>query len=102
MVAYSAACCFRLLASCPIMSESYQLYQYDGCPFCSRVQRFLDGAGIQMEIRDTLRDPQAFRELLQGGGSSTVPCLKIVTEDATRWLYESLEIIEYLKQRTGS
>lgn len=85
-----------------MMSESYQLYQYDGCPFCSRVRQFLDGAGIEMEIRDTLRDPQAFRELLQGGGSSTVPCLKIVTDDATRWLYESLDIIAHLKRRTGN
>jgi len=81
------------------MSESYQLYQYDGCPFCSLVRRFLDEAGIEIEVRDTLRDPEAFRELVQGGGSATVPCLRIVTGGATRWLYESRDIIEYLEGR---
>ena len=81
------------------MSETYQLYQYASCPFCYRVRRFLDSAGIDIETRDTLRDPEAFRELVQGGGSSTVPCLRIDTDSGTRWLYESLDIIEYLKDR---
>ena len=81
------------------MSESYQLYQYDRCPFCYRVRSFLDEAGIEIEMRDTLRDPQAFRELVQGGGSTTVPCLRIDSGDETRWLYESADIIEYLKDR---
>lgn len=83
------------------MSETYQLYQYDSCPFCYRVRRFLHDAGIEMEIRDTLRDREAARELREGGGSSTVPCLRIDSEDGTRWLYESLDIISYLKDRAG-
>jgi glutathione S-transferase len=82
-----------------MMSETYQLYEYDRCPFCYRVRRFLDGAGIQIEGRDTLHDRDAFRELVQGGGRSTVPCLRIDTDDGTRWLYESLDIITYLKDR---
>ena len=83
------------------MSETYQLYQYDRCPFCYRVRRFMDDAGIDIEIRDTLRDPAAASELRQGGGSSMVPCLRIDDEHGTRWLYESLDIIEYLKDRFG-
>lgn len=81
------------------MSETYQLFQYDRCPFCRRVRQFMDSAGIDIEIRDTLRDPEAFRELVRGGGRSTVPCLKIQSEEGTRWLYESADIIAFLRDR---
>ena len=80
-------------------SETYQLFQYDSCPFCYRVRRFLDGAGIEIDMRDTSRNPEAFRELVQGGGRSTVPCLRIERDDGVSWLYESRDIIEYLKDR---
>ena len=63
------------------MAESHILYQYDSCPFCARVRRFLDARGIDLPMRDTLRNPAAFRELLVGGGRATVPCLRIETED---------------------
>ena len=81
------------------MCETYQLYQYDSCPFCYRVRRFLDSSGIEIDIRDTLRDPLAARELMVGGGSSAVPCLRIDSDAGTSWLYESLDIIEHLKSR---
>ena len=80
--------------------ERYQLFQYDACPFCYRVRRFLKQAGIDIPLRDTLHDPQAYAELVAGGGRGTVPCLRIETSDAdVRWLYESADIIEYLRQR---
>ncbi len=59
----------------------------------------MDAAGIDIEIRDTLRDPEALRELIRGGGRSMVPCLKIQSEEGTRWLYESADIITYLRER---
>ena len=83
-------------------SEHYVLYKYDSCPFCYRVQRFLDDAQIAVESRDVLRDPEARRELQQGGGRATVPCLRIDRDGETRWLYESLDIIEYLRHRFGN
>ena len=49
------------------MSETYQLFQYDSCPFCYRVRVFLGDAGLQVPLRDTMRDPDAYRELLAGG-----------------------------------
>ena len=80
------------------MSENYTLYQYESCPFCHRVRLFLDEAGITLPLKDTMMDRSAFVELIQGGGSPTVPCLRI--EDSSggvRWLYESLDIISFLK-----
>ena len=82
-------------------TETYELFQYDSCPFCYRVRRFLDDVGLQVEQKDVLRDATARQELIQGGGRSTVPCLKITREDPEEvvWLYESLDIIGYLRQR---
>jgi glutathione S-transferase len=79
--------------------ESYVLYQYESCPFCYRVRRFLEHTGIQLESRDVLRDPEARRALAEGGGSATVPCLRIERDGTVRWLYESLDIIDYLSRR---
>ncbi len=82
------------------MTESYQLFAYDSCPFCYRVQRFLAQEGIEIPLRDTLRDREARRELLEGGGRATVPCLRIEREGEVRWLYESRDIIDYLRRGT--
>jgi glutaredoxin 2 len=80
------------------MSERYTLYQYDSCPFCYRVRRFLGETNLDVELRDTLRDPQARRELVEGGGRSMVPCLRIERDGEVSWLYESLDIIDYLRR----
>jgi glutaredoxin 2 len=80
------------------MSEQYSLYQYDSCPYCQRVRRFLADNAIAVEMRDTLRDPQARRELIEGGGRSMVPCLRIERDGEVSWLYESLDIIDYLRR----
>ena len=80
-------------------NESYVLYQYRSCPFCARVRRHLNGRGIELPERDILRDAAAFRELLAGGGRSTVPCLRIESAAGTRWMYESADIIDYLDSR---
>ena len=77
--------------------EQYLLYESPICGFCQRVRRFLDQAGIHVEGRDTLRDPEARRELIAGGGRATVPCLRIERDGQVTWLYESLDIIEYLR-----
>ncbi len=61
---------------------------------------FLDQAGITLPLKDTMMDRDAFVELIRGGGSPTVPCLRIEESSGeVRWLYESLDIIEFLKQR---
>lgn len=80
------------------MSVHHVLYQYDACPFCRRVRQFLTEAGIEIEMRDTLRDPAARHELVAGGGRATVPCLRIDRDGEVSWLYESRDIIDYLAQ----
>lgn len=50
-----------------------------------------------MEQRNIHQDSKHLNELKQGGGSSTVPCLRIDNGEDTKWLYESADIIEYLE-----
>jgi len=38
-------------------------------------------------------------DLRVGGGSTTVPCLRIQSDGQVRWMYESLDIIEYLREK---
>ena len=82
--------------------ESYQLFKTDLCGFCYRVRDFAEEKGISLTLRDTMTDMEAFRELLQGGGRSTVPCLKIQREKEVIWMYESLDIIDYLNEQAFS
>ena len=81
--------------------ENYALYKTDLCGFCYRVRRFLEANGIEIPLRDVNQDPEAFRELLQGGGRTTVPCLRIQRGDEIEWMYESMDIIRYLGDRYG-
>ena len=82
------------------MTETYQLFKYDTCPFCLRVMRFLQSKpALEVEMRDIYNEPGAMRELAQGGGRTTVPCLRIQSGDEVRWMYESLDIMGYLDGR---
>ena len=79
--------------------ESYQLYKTDLCGFCYRVRDFAGQNGISLTLRDTMTDMEAFKELLQGGGKSTVPCLRIERGDEVSWMYESADIVDYLSSQ---
>ena len=81
------------------MSETYELYHSEICGFCHRVRRYLDQAGWELPLKDTLRDGSAREALIRGGGKSQVPCLHIRRDGEETWLYESLDIIDYLKAR---
>ncbi len=74
------------------------LYQYEACPFCVKVRRFLRASAISVPLRDAKAEP-ARSELLKGGGKAQVPCLRIEEAGGIRWLYESNDIIAFLRQR---
>jgi glutaredoxin len=79
------------------------LYQFEGCPFCVKVRRAAKRMGIKLELRDANKVPAYGQELVQGGGSMQVPCLRISNADGSvRWLYESSDIIEFLEKRIAA
>jgi len=82
---------------------SLVLYQYKTCPFCIKVRQEMRRLALKVERLDA-QHPGTHREaLISGGGKAKVPCLKI-TDPAgnTQWLYESGEIIKYLRSRFAS
>jgi glutaredoxin len=88
------------------MNEQYQLFKSDTCGFCYRVRAYVEQLGMDLPLRDINSDADAFRELLQGGGRSMVPCLRIERngEQGTEveWMYESLDIMRYLGGRQAN
>ncbi|MEJ2451363.1 MAG: glutathione S-transferase N-terminal domain-containing protein, partial [Gammaproteobacteria bacterium] len=75
------------------------LYQFKTCPFCMKVRREMKRLSLNIELRDAQHDQQHREQLLQGGGQVKVPCLHIPTQQGEdTWLYESDEVIKYLRQ----
>ena len=83
------------------MSESYQLFKTDLCGFCYRVRGFMEEHGVDVPLRDVNSDAEAFRELLQATGRTTVPRLRIERGDEVQWMFESMDIIRYLAAQHG-
>jgi glutaredoxin len=81
------------------MSESYTLYHYPSCGFCARVRHFLDESAMDVQLRNIHADPQALFDLKAGGGRTTVPCLRIQRGHQVTWLYESRDIVDFLRSR---
>jgi glutathione S-transferase len=65
------------------------------------VRQFLQSVDFTLPLKDIHQDREAFLDLLQGGGRQTVPCLRIENPDGVTWLYESRDIIDYLRCRLG-
>ena len=75
------------------------LYQYFACPFCIKTRRAIYRLNLPIEVRNAQGDPTHRSALADGGGKIQVPCLRIDDDGMTTWMYESDEIIRYLKQR---
>lgn len=79
--------------------EGHSIYGYPQCPFCSRVLRAVDSLGIEIEFRNTLDTPDYLEELIGATGRTTVPVLRIESDEGeVRWMPESADIIEYLER----
>ncbi|MDA1076519.1 MAG: glutathione S-transferase N-terminal domain-containing protein [Proteobacteria bacterium] len=81
--------------------ETYQLFKYDSCPFCYRVRQYLVQNGIEIPVRDIHTERAALADLVACGGRRSVPCLRIERKDDVEWMYESLDIMLYLKEKYG-
>jgi len=77
------------------MNKKLILYQYDRCPYCTKVKEYLDSKNITVEMKDTLYEQSNRDELINAGGKLQVPCLII---DGTQPLYESDDIIKWFEE----
>lgn len=74
--------------------QNLVLYHFVGCPYCQRVRDYMQQHGITIPLRDIRQTPAYRNELIRIGGKGQVPCLVI----NGKALYESMDIIEWLKQ----
>ncbi|MES9832462.1 MAG: glutathione S-transferase N-terminal domain-containing protein [Candidatus Thiodiazotropha sp. LLP2] len=74
------------------------LYIFPFCPYCVKVNRIIRKLNLKIEQRDAVSSTTYADELRQGGGKMQTPCLKIQHQDKADWLYESDDIILYLRQ----
>lgn len=80
-----------------ITASKLALYHYHACPFCAYTRQALEKLKLNVERRDIQKSAQHRRDLIAGGGSKQVPCLRIEREDGqVKWLYESQDIVSFL------
>ena len=80
-------------------TKYFTIYQFEACPFCVKVRRFMRKNNLKINLKDAKNNKTFKSELLNEGGKHKVPCLKITKKySKTIWLYESTEIIKFLKK----
>jgi len=57
--------------------------------------------GLKMPLNNIIFNAQNRTDLINGGGKAQVPCLRIEGESGqVQWMYESADIIRYLKSKS--
>ena len=80
-------------------TKNLTIYQFEACPFCVKVRRFIRKNSLNINLKDAKNNKTFKSELVNEGGKHKVPCLKIEKINSkTIWLYESTEIIKFLKK----
>ena len=80
-------------------TKNFTIYQFEACPFCVKVRRFIRKNSLNINLKDAKNNKTFKSELVNEGGKHKVPCLKITKKNSkTIWLYESTEIIKFLKK----
>ena len=72
----------------------FDLFILESCPYCHKVMDFLDEKNIKYNKID-IKNKESEDSLIQIGGKRQVPFL--VDKDRNIQMYESKDIIEYLK-----
>lgn len=74
--------------------KDYKLFVGTICPYCRKVENFMEENNIEIEIVNIEEDREAMNELIEKGGKRQVPCLYHDGE----YIYESDDIIKFLGQ----
>lgn len=74
--------------------SDYKLFVGTICPYCQKVENFMEENDIKIEVINIEHDRDAMRDLIENGGKRQVPCLYHDGE----YLYESDDIIEFLRE----
>jgi len=79
-------------------TSELSLYQFQACPFCVKVRRYMVRHALNVELRDAKSGVHK-DALIQHGKRHKTPCLRITSKEGDdKWLYESSAIIEYFQK----
>lgn len=84
---------FTFMVNTMVSAQDLTLYVLPHCPYCHKVERYIDENHIQGIDKKNIENPTYKEELISIGGKKQVPCL--VHDNQA--LYESNDIIEWLK-----
>ncbi|GAB1257852.1 hypothetical protein NBRC116494_23540 [Aurantivibrio plasticivorans] len=77
--------------------KKLSLYHFQSCPFCASTRSVIKKTGLSIEHRDIQKNQSHWADLVENGGKSQVPALRIEREfEPTQWMYESGDINEFL------
>jgi glutaredoxin len=79
-----------------------KLYHFQLSPYSAKVRSAIYHMNLNIPFTDVLVDQESYKDLTQKGGKDQVPCLRIDKADGTQWMYESRDIIAYLKELNGN
>ena len=77
--------------------EMLEVYQFEGCPFCSKVRQKMTDLGIDFIARAV--DPEDRSRVEEVSGQTNVPVL--VDPNTDTIMPESDDIVEYLEEHYG-
>ncbi len=75
--------------------QMLEVYQFEGCPFCSKVRQKMTDLGIDFIARAV--DPDDRSRVEEVSGQTNVPVLVDPNEDVV--MPESDDIVEYLEEQ---
>jgi glutathione S-transferase len=74
-----------------------ELYQFESCPYCSKVRKKLTELGIDVKLRQVDKNDRSRVE--EVSGQTSVPVLVDPNTDTT--MPESDDIVDYLEEHYG-
>jgi glutathione S-transferase len=74
-----------------------ELYQFESCPYCSKVRKKLTKLGVDVKLRQVDKNDRSRVE--EVSGQTNVPVLVDPNTDTT--MPESDDIVEYLEEHYG-
>jgi hypothetical protein len=74
------------------------LYHFWGSYYSWKTRLAIYRMRVDIPFRDIFLDSGAYNDLMKFGGRDLSPCLRIENGASTQWIYESADIIAYLKK----
>ncbi|MDG2174696.1 MAG: glutathione S-transferase N-terminal domain-containing protein [Gammaproteobacteria bacterium] len=79
------------------MQPRLALYVTPMCGYCHYVMSIIQELSLDVEIHNIMADRNQLQELFKARNRTTVPVLKITSNDDVQWMPESRVIVQYLQ-----